>query len=149
MRVLFLFICMASFQVSAQYIKNFHSDGCTYYPDGTKDEPTLWQHCCLEHDLRYWVGGDKIDQQISDLKLRQCVSAVSTQLRGTLMYHGVKLGHLSPIKSKYKWSWGWRHDKEFSALTAQEKKVALESISKTDINEEIKKRFIKENLSVD
>lgn len=143
------FIFMLAFTVSAQGIKSFETDGCTMYPDGTSDNPSLWYHCCLEHDLRYWVGGDREDQKISDLKLKQCVRKVSTTWRAEIMYRGIRLGHLSPIKSKYKWGWGWKTPKKFSSLTNDEKAEALRMLEDAQgIDPIIKEKFISENLLI-
>jgi hypothetical protein len=143
-----LLVFMLALAANAQVIKGFVTDGCTMYPDGTSDNPTLWYHCCLEHDLRYWVGGDKEDQKIADLKLKQCVRKVSTPFRAELMYRGIRLGHLSPIKSKYKWGWGWRHPKKFTPLTREEKAEVLRMLEPENINPRIKEKFISENLLI-
>src|SRR5687767_10446939 len=36
----------------------FPTDGCSAFPDGTLSDATLWQHCCVEHDLAYYAGGN-------------------------------------------------------------------------------------------
>lgn len=143
-----ILLFMLTLAANAQVIKGFETDGCTMYPDGTSDNPTLWYHCCLEHDLRYWVGGDKEDQKIADLKLKQCVRKVSSSFRAELIYRGIRLGHLSPIKSKYKWGWGWRHPRRFTPLTVNEKVEALRMLESENIDPRIKEKFISENLLI-
>lgn len=117
------------------------------YPDGTSDHPTLWKHCCFEHDLRYWVGGSKTEQKIADLRLKQCVSRVAGEFQGKLMYTGIRLGHLSPIKSKWHWNWGWRQGrKNFAPLSEKETEVALIELRQLDLPTEYIENFIIRNF---
>ncbi|MEX1099956.1 MAG: hypothetical protein WEB87_05995 [Bacteriovoracaceae bacterium] len=104
-----------------------------------------WQHCCLEHDLRYWIGGDKADQFASDLKLKACVKEEAGVLWANTIYHAVRLGHYSPIKNKYKWSWGWSEREEFSKLSALEKQTVIKEIHRSTLDPKVVRRFIWEN----
>jgi hypothetical protein len=134
----------------AQVLKPFVSDGCTMYPDGTRDEPKKWRHCCFEHDLRYWFGGTKTEQKIADLRLKQCVTNAAGDFQGNLMYTGIRLGHLSPIKSKWHWNWGWRQKrKNFSPLSEKEREIATMEVRKLDLPEDFKEDFIARNLLED
>lgn len=125
----------------------FSSDECTYFPEGTHSQPKLWAECCVEHDLKYWIGGTKSEQVTSDLQLKDCVSQKSSEFYGELMYRGVVLGHLSPIKSETRWSWGFgKPYREFQALSKDDKDLALEIIEQADIDPDMKRRFIKQYL---
>jgi hypothetical protein len=146
MKIIILLILLSQNSFS-QVIQNFKTDGCTMYRNGTRDEPQKWLHCCLEHDLRYWIGGDYDDQKISDLKLKQCVKKAAGNLQSQLIYRGVRLGHYSPIKTKYSWGWGWIEDKKFTSLSVLEKEIALSSIESSEIDPNVKAKFIGENLS--
>jgi hypothetical protein len=61
MRV-FLLIVIISTSTWAAKLKSFETDYCTFFPEGTLRNPNLWKHCCIAHDLRYWVGGNQTEQ---------------------------------------------------------------------------------------
>ena len=110
-------------------IKAFQTDLCTFYPEGTRERPNLWAHCCIKHDLAYWVAGNREDLDRADFALKVCVTEVSTPFNGHLMYRGVRAGHYSPFKGKYRWSWAWpKSRKKFQTLTEDEKNYILENI---------------------
>lgn len=54
-------------------LEPFRSDGCSLFPDGTLADKTLWQECCVEHDLAYWQGGTREERERADLRLRDCI----------------------------------------------------------------------------
>src|SRR5512136_747981 len=42
----------------ATQIEPFTTDGCSDFFDGVPmAEVKIWRHCCVIHDLRYWMGG--------------------------------------------------------------------------------------------
>lgn len=145
---IFLLIFLISFSAHGSEILDFKTDLCTYFPEGTYSSPNLWKHCCIEHDLYYWVGGIKTKQDLADIKLRECVKKASNDFYGNLMYRGVVLGHLSPVKNQYKWAWGHNNElREFEALTKTEKEKAKQSLLNSHIDPQIIDKFINENLS--
>ena len=52
----------------------FTSDGCSGFPDGTRIQPMLWNACCLEHDIAYWLGGSRTDRLRADEALHECLN---------------------------------------------------------------------------
>lgn len=132
--------------VQTQSLKNFVSDGCTMFPEGTSENPELWESCCLEHDLRYWFGGTKQDRDVADTQLRQCVQHMNKKATANLMYVGVKLGHLSPIKNKYAWGWGWQTPIKKRELTAAEKQIVLERLDDMGLADDFRNEFIAKYL---
>jgi hypothetical protein len=76
----------------------FVTDGCTGYRDGTRQDPNLWRACCVEHDLHFWAGGTKAMRDATDLRLRDCVRATGQKTEAEIIYLGVRLGSLSPVK---------------------------------------------------
>jgi|GEM_PF-4294558 len=60
-------------QTMAKKLTPFTSDGCSLFPDGTTDAPSLWVHCCIQHDLAYWAGGTRAKKRQADHALAQCV----------------------------------------------------------------------------
>ena len=101
-------------------LKPFFTDGCTGFVDGPPGRSKLWHHCCFEHDLRYWFGGQESDMDFADRELRACVKDVAGSGWAKVIYKGVRVGHSSPIKSKTHWSWGWTPSRRKSPLTRTE-----------------------------
>ncbi|MBS1970532.1 MAG: hypothetical protein JSU04_09495 [Bdellovibrionales bacterium] len=124
MRIFFgvlIFLFSYSALASEPHLRNFVTDYCTMFPEGTPQKPDLWKHCCFEHDLRYWFGGDSADLDFADESLRQCVKDVAGNFWANLMYKGVREGHSSPVKNQYHWSWGWDPERMDSPLSEAEK----------------------------
>ena len=139
MKILLLLFPIMAF---AQEIRPFESDGCTLFLDGN------WGHCCLEHDLRYWLGGDITEQKASDVKLKNCVEKAAGPVAGNLIYGAVRVGHYSPVKHRYKWSWGWGEQESFKPLSLEEKKAAAKKLREANLDASLKDRFIKEELGL-
>jgi hypothetical protein len=129
-------------------LKNFETDYCTMFLDGPTDQPGLWKHCCLEHDLRYWFGGAQNDMDKSDLKLMACVTKAGGENWGKLIYYGVRAGHHSPIKNKYQWSWGWETKRQNNQLTTEETNYILSELKKINLPEINMGEFIRDNLGL-
>lgn len=95
------------------------TDFCTNFPEGTKENPTQWKHCCMIHDMYFWAGGTKDDRLNADLELRACIADTGAKRIAELMFYSVRLGSYSPIKySKKKWNHGWEGRKDFQRLTS-------------------------------
>ncbi|OUR99542.1 hypothetical protein A9Q84_00550 [Halobacteriovorax marinus] len=125
-------------------LKPFETDLCTFFREGTKEEPNLWAHCCVKHDLSYWVAGDKREQKRADVELRNCVEKVASPFWAKLMYRGIRLGHLSPIKNAYHWGWSWgKKRKKYAVLSSEEQVEALINLQNlNDIDPETVQQFI-------
>jgi hypothetical protein len=82
---------------------------CTFYAEGTSQNPQAWAHCCVMHDFHYWLGGKKSRQKKSDLSLKECIKQTGHPWIAKLMFHGVRFGHLSPIKTPSRWAWGHKN----------------------------------------
>ncbi len=130
---------------SASQLTPFKTDYCTNYPEGRRDEPELWKHCCLIHDMNFWAGGNKQDRYNSDLELRRCVEETGAYYRARLIYYAVRAGSYSPIKyPDKKWNNGWRERPDFQTLTSQDIDVIENELSSgyDFISSEIKDLFI-------
>ncbi len=102
-------------------IKKFTTDYCTNFPEGTRQVPELWKHCCLTHDLYFWAGGAKEDRRKADLELRECIENTGALNQSWLMYFAVRAGSYSPIKySNYKWNNGWNDGRQIRALSTED-----------------------------
>ncbi len=105
--VLILLVSVGS--EAATGLSPFTSDLCTGFPEGTRRRPDLWKHCCIEHDLYFWVGGCRAARREADRRIRECIRDAGAPGVAWIMYAGIKLGGLSPIKiKKGRWGNGWQ-----------------------------------------
>jgi len=130
---------------STPVLSAYETDGCTGFPDGTFSKPKLWRSCCHDHDLRYWFGGTESEEYQADLNLKKCVTVKGGSIFGNIMYYGVRTGHMSPIKHRYKWGWGWgQTKKDFSILTMQQIDIVNKELNKLNLDQEYLKKFRRE-----
>ena len=102
-------------------LEPFLTDYCTGYPEGTLERPGIWKHCCLEHDLYFWAGGDHNDRRTSDVILRECVAETGEEFQAKLIYWAVTAGSYSPVKfSNKKWNYGWGEGRGLRKLSSQD-----------------------------
>lgn len=127
-------------------LKPFFTDGCTLFVDGPQNRPKLWRHCCVEHDLRYWFGGSVEDRDATDLRLKACVEKVAGANWASIIYYGVKTGHVSPIKNKTQWNWGWIDKREFGPLSSEEVRTVKLALSYMKVPEVDMLDFLKVNF---
>lgn len=146
-KVLLLLLITSTSLYSNDELKIFKTDLCTMFPEGTIRKPGLWKDCCIYHDLKYWIGGTKSEQYKSDITLRECVRENSNWFYASLMFRGIRIGHYSPVKSKYQWGWGWSSDGWFGVLTKEQKLKAKRIIINSNVDQNLKNRFIKEHLN--
>jgi hypothetical protein len=85
-------------------INDFQSDGCSMWPEGFLG--VSWEGYCIEHDIKYWLGGTDEDRQKADEELRDNINKVFPGM-GDIVYLGVRLGG----KSLIPFSWGWENKK--------------------------------------
>lgn len=137
---LFWLLVLVAVNAKAE-LKSFETDYCTYFPEGTIFRPGVWKECCFNHDLRYWFGGSKKDMKKADLKLKSCVSRKAGSFYGNMMYYGVRAGHLSPIKNKRKWSWGWKKKRSFAPLSEPEIRIINQNLDQLDLDPQFLKEF--------
>ncbi len=143
--ILGLSFILGPFKIYASDLKVFYTDYCTGFNEGTLSHPNLWKDCCFEHDLRYWFGGTKKDEDFADLQLKKCVKNKAGTFYANIMYYGVRVGHLSPIKHKTYWGWGWTpKSKEYYApLTKDKIKIIKERIKQVELTDEYIQAFLR------
>jgi hypothetical protein len=125
-----LLLLSLSFSAKAA-LKPFFSDYCTWYPEGTIHRPQLWKHCCLEHDLYYWIGGNRNDRWRVDQLLKQCVQQTNASRAANIMYQAVRIGSLSPFKMRgRKWGHGWHKRRRYQSLTISEIQLIFDYLTK-------------------
>lgn len=78
------FFSISALATSPQIIKPFKTDGCTASFDGS------WRHCCVEHDMTYWVGGTFDDRKAADKRLYSCMNLSGGNDSSELYYKAVR-----------------------------------------------------------
>ena len=97
-----------STRAEIEALKPFTTDYCTGFMNGTSANPSLWKHCCVEHDLYFWAGGCNSARKDADHRIYECVKATGAPHYAWVMYLGIRLGSYSPVKIKDgKWGNGW------------------------------------------
>lgn len=145
----YLIVLFISFNTNAFELKNFETDGCTKFIDGTIEQPKKWYHCCLMHDMKYWYGGDQKAMDQADTDLYNCAYEAAGEFWANLLYVGVRTGHYSPIKLKYQWAWGWTHSRQkMQKLTPEEIVVAKDALKKINVEQIYIDRVLKESLEL-
>jgi hypothetical protein len=133
-------------ELVANHLKPFTTDYCTMFVDGTISRPTLWRHCCVEHDINYWYGGSNDNKDTADNNLKSCVKEVAGSTWANLIYIGVRAGHLSPIKGPYRWSWGWESKHENSERSTAEKLYIIEKLQRLPLDSSMIEMYIKNHF---
>jgi hypothetical protein len=112
MRLTGLLLCLMlllAFECHASTLKPFTTDGCSLWIDGTPDQPHLWRHCCVAHDLDYWQGGTEEQRLKSDETLKRCVSEAQGKAMADYMYANVRWGGSPYWITSYRWGYGWNY----------------------------------------
>lgn len=81
--------------------KPFVSDGCSLWIDDGWGRP-----CCVDHDIRYWCGGESEERSQADAELRRCVDEVAPSALAWLMWAGVRAGGTPLLPTYYRWGYG-------------------------------------------
>ncbi|NDV63480.1 hypothetical protein G0Q06_13525 [Puniceicoccales bacterium CK1056] len=110
---------------SGGQIADFHSDGCSLFPDRSLISEEDWCDCCFEHDIAYWMGGTKEERLAADIALRECIleKTGNTEL-AELMYLGVRAGGSPYFYNWYRWGYGWSYERKYQQLTPDERAMA-------------------------
>lgn len=99
----------------------FISDGCSFFPEGTKLDKDKWLRCCIIHDLAYWAGGTKAQKYKADTALRKCVALKDESIISKMMYIGTRVGGLPDYNTDFKWGYGWRYQRGYIKLNNRER----------------------------
>ncbi len=99
----------------------FETDGCTHFPNGNDRDPNLWLECCVNHDLKYWIGGSEEDRLSADEGLKECVIGKGEFETANLMYEGVRIAGSPYFNTSWRWGFGWAEMRGYSPLTPMEK----------------------------
>ncbi len=136
------FAAFSSLANAEELVRPFATDGCTFFVNGTLDQPELWKDCCLEHDLHLWAGGSTESRNRTDLRLRDCVTEKGQPDIAALMYAGVAMGRHSGVKIPGKqWGNAWAVP-AYHKLTLEQVKLIEADLPNYEIPADIEARFI-------
>jgi len=108
-------------------LKDFISDGCSLFSDGTIRDRAKWCECCLQHDIAYWRGGGEQERKAADEALRACVfERTRDKALSETMYLGVRAGGHPVFPAWYRWGYGWTYGRGYMPLTEQEQQQVRE-----------------------
>lgn len=124
-------ICLGNAQAANRdftELSAFKTDGCSASPNGLPS--TSWAHCCVAHDIWYWLGGSKETRTQADQSLKICMSeALKTnklQMKWIpgLYAWAVKRGGtpgVVGVSNPFPWRWGfgWSTNHDYSPLLIQ------------------------------
>lgn len=113
----------------------FTTDGCSRFPDGTRDHETLWLHCCTTHDVAYWQGGTRAERRAADFALRECVVATGETTIANLMLVGVWIGGSPYFPTSFRWGYGWPYPRGYEPLDAPASETAIRLLQEFRNNE--------------
>jgi hypothetical protein len=117
----FLVLLLCCTPAGASDLKDFTSDGCSLFPDGTISDRAKWCECCLRHDIAYWRGGTEEDRKQADAALRDCVlERTGDKALAEAMYLGVRAGGHPVFPAWYRWAYGWPYGRGYKALNDEE-----------------------------
>lgn len=101
----------------------FKTDGCSSFPNGRlSTRKNEWLHCCIAHDISYWIGGSREEKNLADQELRQCVEKVTNKSQAELMEIGVEIGGAPQTGFPWRWGYGW--DVEVPYFEREERHIA-------------------------
>ncbi|HSC67447.1 MAG TPA: helicase [Cellvibrio sp.] len=103
-----LLLLMASYS-SANTLSPFTTDGCSLWMDGTMQQPNLWRHCCVAHDLAYWLGGTQAKRKKADEDILECVMVAQGSGMAKYMYTNIRWGGSPYWMNHYRWGYGWNY----------------------------------------
>jgi hypothetical protein len=120
--IYFIFLSSLLNSASGDTLKQFTSDGCSAFPDGTMEQKQLWLSCCIAHDKAYWQGGTYEQRKTADLALQQCVTSVGHPNIAQLMLAGVRVGGSPYFPTAFRWGYGWPYLRTYRPLSDDELK---------------------------
>jgi len=105
-------------------LKDFTSDGCNLFPDGTISDGAKWCECCLRHDIAYWQGGTEEERKQADVALRDCaLERTGDKALAETMYLGVRSGGHPAYFTWYRWAYGWPYGRGYKAMNFEEQEA--------------------------
>lgn len=112
----------------APSLRDFQTDGCSRFPEGTLEEPNLWAHCCILHDVKYWMGGTSAERRQADFELYKCVAETGHEKIAKLMHAGVRIGGINMLPTTWRWGYGWNNLRKNQPLTLEERRAVARKI---------------------
>jgi hypothetical protein len=133
MKKFLILFCLNISLVAAGELKSLTVDGCSMFPDGTEENPTVWLECCHVHDASYWMGGTLKERRETDLRFKQCMEEKGDKAVSIISYIGVVVGGGPLYPTPYRWGYGWKGRVGYRTLSEFEKQSVKEKLSEQDV----------------
>ena len=117
---LIILISICCISNNAYAIAPFTTDGCSAFPDGTFKQKQLWLSCCVQHDIKYWMGGTQAQRLKADQALKSCVEKTGEKAIAKLMLAGVRLDGSAHFPTSFRWGYGWNYDRGYQVLNKKQ-----------------------------
>jgi hypothetical protein len=129
----FLIVLLIASTSQANELKPFTTDGCSLWIDGTMEQPNLWRHCCVAHDLDYWQGGTEAQREQSDERIQACVKEAQGSGMANYIHTNVRWGGSPYWMNYYRWGYGWDYldglwPRGYKAPTPEEQQLIDEAM---------------------
>lgn len=99
-------------------LRPFSTDGCSLSPDSILGKQIV--HCCVVHDVAYWIGGTMEDKNISDKEFEECIVKRADPISARIYREAVSVGGNPIAPNTFRWGYGWDRIRPAGPLTAEE-----------------------------
>jgi hypothetical protein len=86
--------------------KEFTTDGCSLFPNKLINEDIT--DICIEHDMKYWIGGSVEDRKEADLEFKNQLNEKIYPV-GSVAYAAVRIFGYPLIPVPWRWGYGWTY----------------------------------------
>ncbi len=108
-------------------LEDFSTDGCSSYPDGhILTKKNEWIHCCIAHDMSYWIGGTREERQLADENLGACIEERTNEFHGNIMQIGVIFGGTPRLRTNWRWGYGWSEQIQYQLLNNDQREAVAQ-----------------------
>jgi len=132
-------------------LEAFTTDACSMSPEGLAGHD--WTHCCISHDIWYWLGGTEQTKKHADSELKACMRE-TLHTKGSPLYllpglykWGTKRGGVpryAGVSSPFPWRWGygWSKNRGYAPLPGTTKSVITFRLRElASVLEDLKEHF--------
>ena len=131
------------YKTNKNALAKFTTDGCSVFPDKFwNDKDQTWLHCCVQHDIDYWMGGTEAQREGADEELKTCVADTKHDKIAVAMKLGVYFGGVHWLYTSWRWGYGWKKNRGYSELSEQEELAADQALK------DFAQEFSREGLTI-
>lgn len=104
-------------------LRPFFTDGCSSSPDRWpwQSQKESWYHCCVQHDIDYWMGGSRQERSESDERLKTCIYKSGSPYAALFFRTGVNIFGSAHSPLTFRWGYGWNERRLYKTLSQTER----------------------------